>query len=167
MIETQRCLLDEIHESDYENVKELYLNTEVRKYLGGPRKEETIREVLNDMLRPNENCWYWIVREKQTKEFMGIVSLDPHHIGNDIEVSYQLLPGWWGAGYATEAVQEIINYAFDELKLSRVIAVTQLANIPSRNLLKRLHMELEQTYQRFGAEQGVYSIEVKKVNEIE
>lgn len=66
-----------------------------------------------------------------------------------------------GAGYATEAVQEMINYAFNELKLPKVIAVTQMANIPSLNLLKRLHMELVQTYQRFGAEQGIYSIEAK------
>nr|WP_235190013.1 GNAT family N-acetyltransferase [Bacillus gaemokensis] len=95
MIETKRCLLDKIHESDYKNIKELYVNKEVRKYLGGPRKEETIREVLNGMLNPNENCWYWIVRERQTKAFMGVVSLDPHHIGKDIEVSYQFLPEWW------------------------------------------------------------------------
>ncbi|HDR7325982.1 hypothetical protein BWGOE3_55050 [Bacillus mycoides] len=164
MIETKRCLLDKIHELDYENIKELYLNQKVRKYLGGPRKEETIEDILNDMLNPDENSWYWVVNSKQTNEFMGVVSLDPHHIGNDIEVSYQFLPQWWGSGYATEAVQEIIHYAFNELKLSKVIAVTQMANTPSRKLLERLHMKLVQTYHRFGSEQGVYSVEAKQTN---
>ncbi|MEH7463482.1 GNAT family N-acetyltransferase [Bacillus thuringiensis] len=164
MIEIKRCLLNKVHESDYKNIKELYMNQEVRKYLGGPRKEETIKEVLNDMLNPSTNCWYWAVREKQTNEFIGIVSLDPHHIGNDIEVSYQFLPQWWRNGYATEVVKVIINYAFSELKLTRVIAVTQMANTPSRKLLEKLHMKLVQTYHRFGAEQGVYSIEATPTN---
>ncbi|PFN27317.1 GNAT family N-acetyltransferase [Bacillus cereus] len=159
MLETKRCLVGAVHESDYESIKELYLNVEVRKYLGGPRKEETIRGVFNDMLSPEENCWYWIVREKKTKTFIGVVSLDPNDVHQEIEVSYQFLPMYWRVGYATEVAQEVIRYAFHELQLSKVIAVTQMANIPSRKLLERLRMKLIQTYYRFGAEQAVYSIE--------
>ncbi|MED0983888.1 GNAT family N-acetyltransferase [Bacillus paramycoides] len=159
MFETKRCLLDTVHESDYESIKELYLNAEVRKYLGGPRKAETIRGVFNEMLSPEENCWYWIVREKKTKTFVGVVSLDPNDVNQEIEVSYQFLPMFWRVGYATEVVQEVIGYAFHELQLSKVIAVTQTANIPSRKLLERLRMKVIQTYYRFGAEQAVYSIE--------
>ncbi|MGN4424205.1 GNAT family N-acetyltransferase [Bacillus cereus group sp. MYBK30-1] len=161
MFETKRCLLDTVHESDYESIKELYLNAEVRKYLGGPRKAETIRGVFNEMLYPEENCWYWIVREKKTKTFIGVVSLDPNDVNQEIEVSYQFLPMFWRVGYATEVVQEVIGYAFHELQLSKVIAVTQTANIPSRKLLERLRMKLIQTYYRFGAEQAVYSIEAR------
>ncbi|MFL0490192.1 MULTISPECIES: GNAT family N-acetyltransferase [Bacillus] len=159
MLETKRCLLDVVHESDYESIKELYLNVEVRKYLGGPRKEATLRDVVNDMLSPEESCWYWIVRDRKTKTFMGVVSLDPNDVNQDIEVSYQLLPMYWRVGYATEVVQEVLRYAFHELQLPKVIAVTQMANIPSRKLLERLRMKLIQKYYRFGAEQAVYSIE--------
>ncbi|MBE7102295.1 GNAT family N-acetyltransferase [Bacillus cereus] len=161
MLETKRCLLDTVHELDYENIRELYLNEEVRKYLGGPREEESIRDVLNDMLSPEENCWYWIVKEKKTKTFIGVVSLDPNDVKQEIEVSYQFLPMFWRVGYAAEVVQEVIRYAFHELQLSKVIAVTQTANIPSRKLLERLRMKLIQTYYRFGAEQAVYSIEAR------
>ncbi|WP_459499286.1 GNAT family N-acetyltransferase [Bacillus sp. C1] len=163
MLETKRCVLETVHESDYENIKALYLNIEVRKYLGGPRKVETIKAVLDDMLHPKENCWYWIVREKETKEFMGVVSLNPHHASQDIEVSYQFFSKFWGVGYAAEAVQELINYGFRELYLSRVIAVTQMANTPSRKLLDRLHMKLIQTHYEFGAEQAIYVIEAKSI----
>ncbi|MGH1283566.1 GNAT family N-acetyltransferase [Bacillus toyonensis] len=161
MLETKRCLLNTVHELDYENIKELYLNKEVRKYLGGTRKAEAIRGGFNDMLSPEENCWYWIVREKKTKIFIGVVSLDPNDVNQEIEVSYQFLPMFWRVGYATEVAQEVIRYAFHELQLSKVIAVTQMANIPSRKLLERLRMKLIQTYYRFGAEQAVYSIEAR------
>ncbi|QWH19472.1 N-acetyltransferase [Bacillus mycoides] len=161
MLETKRCLLDIVHESDYGNIKELYLNEEVRKYLGGPREEESIRGVLNDMLHLEENCWYWIVKEKKTKAFLGVVSLDPNDVNQDIEVSYQFLPIFWRVGYATEVVQEVLRYGFHELHLSKVIAVTQMANTPSRKLLERLRMKLIKTYHSFGAEQAVYSIEAR------
>lgn len=89
------------------------------------------------MLSPKENCWYWIVKEKETKVFMGVVSLDPHDSSQDIELSYQFLTMFWGYGYAKEFVQEVINYGFRELNLLKIIAITQMANTPFRKLLDR------------------------------
>ena len=63
-----------------------------------------------------------------------------------------------GKGYATEVVKELIGYAFEELRLAKVIAETQTANILSCKLLERVGMELEQKIQRFGAEQAIYAI---------
>ncbi|WP_413306207.1 GNAT family N-acetyltransferase [Bacillus sp. 1P10SD] len=90
--------------------------------------------------------------------FIGMVSLDPHHDGIYYEVSYQLLPNWWGVGYATEVVQVVINFALNELKQPKIIAETQIANIVSCRPLEKLGMKLEGTINRFGAEQAIYSI---------
>ena len=110
------------------------------------------------MLNPSDNSFYWVIREKQTDTFIGLVSLDPHQDGVYLEISYQLLPNWWGKGYATEVVQTIINYAFNELHLTKILAETQTANKISCMLLKKLGMDLERTIMRYGAEQGIYSI---------
>ncbi|MED4116972.1 GNAT family N-acetyltransferase [Priestia megaterium] len=161
MIETKRCLLNDIQRSDYKSVKELYTDQEVRQYLGGPRKEETLNRVLNNMLQPDKDCWNWAVRLKQTDQLIGILSLNPHDIINEIKVYYQFFPQWWGNGYAIETVQAIIDYAFNTLELLKIVAVTQVANTPSRRLLEKLDMSLIQTHHRFGTEQAVYSIELK------
>ena len=58
-----------------------------------------------------------MVKEKRTKDIIGLVTLKRHHDQEDMEISYQLLPRWWGTGYATEVIQVIIQYAFDRLKL--------------------------------------------------
>jgi len=163
LIDTKHCFLNNIQESDYKNITELYTNPKVRQYLGGPREEETLKEVLDDMLQPDKNCWNWAVRLKQTNQLIGIISLNPHDIMNDIEISYQFFPQWWGKGYATETVQAIIDYSLSTLELLKIIAVTQVANTPSRKLLERLDMKLIQTFYRFGAEQAVYSIENKLI----
>ncbi|WP_010651541.1 GNAT family N-acetyltransferase [Oceanobacillus massiliensis] len=164
MLRTSRCVLTEITQSDYEDVKELYLDNEVRRFLGGTREEGAIQGIMDEMLGSDKNIWYWIIREVHTREFIGLVSLDPHHIGNNMEVSYQFLPKWWGNGFATEAVSEIINFAFGRLDLPRVVAETQAVNVSSRKLLERLGMKLIDTYERFGAEQSLYSIESNKGN---
>lgn len=52
----------------------------------------------------------------------------------------------------------IINYALNELNLSRVVAETQTANTSSCRLLERVGMEIEKISIRFGAEQAIYSI---------
>ncbi|WP_368505143.1 GNAT family N-acetyltransferase [Alkalihalophilus sp. As8PL] len=158
MFETERCFVRTFQKSDYIDVKKLYVNEEVRKFLGGTRQENSIEVVLDEMLNSSPNSYYWVVREKHTDSFIGLVSIDPHHDGIYYEISYQFLPNWWGKGYATEVVQLLIRYGLNELKLSKVIAETQTANTSSCRLLERLGMELEQTINRFDAEQAIYSI---------
>ncbi|UNK21066.1 hypothetical protein MNQ98_14085 [Paenibacillus sp. N3/727] len=41
----------------------------------------------------------------------------------------------------------------------KLLAETQTANVSSCNLLERLGMKLERKVQRFGSEQGIFSIE--------
>ena len=158
MIETERCFIHSFQKSDSEDVKELYGNEEVRKYLGGVRDEDSMEVALQEVLQSNDGSHYWVVRKKDGNHFLGMVSLSPHHDGVYFEVSYQFLPKWWGVGYATEVVQAVLDYAFVEMKLSKVVAETQTANVDSCRLLERLGMSVEKTLERFGAEQALYSI---------
>ncbi len=47
------------------------------------------------------------------------------------------------------------------MNLTRVIAVTQTANMPSRGLLEKLGMKLLRKYERYRAEQTLYTIDKK------
>ncbi|WP_193224435.1 GNAT family N-acetyltransferase [Bacillus sp. B1-b2] len=42
-------------------------------------------------------------REKQTDSFIGLVSIDSYHEGRYLEISYQLLPSWWGKGFCNRS----------------------------------------------------------------
>ena len=54
----------------------------------------------------------WIIRNKANNNFLGYTSMDTHHDGEYMELSYMLLSECWGYGYATEVANEIIRYAF-------------------------------------------------------
>ena len=51
-----------------------------------------------------------------------------------------LLPDHWGLGYATEAAQATIDYAFEKVGLREVIAVTDLPNNASVATMHRRGM---------------------------
>ncbi|WEG15268.1 GNAT family N-acetyltransferase [Alkalihalophilus pseudofirmus] len=161
MLESKRCIIRAFQRSDIREIRKLYKSEEVRKYLGGVPQAQTIDASLKEMERPKSGSYYWIIREKQTDEFIGLASLDPHHDGVNIELSYQLLPRWWGRGYATEILQVIIPYALNDLNLSKIVTETQTANIASCRLLEKVGMKKEQILFRFGAEQAIYSLQKK------
>lgn len=164
MIETNRCRLFKLQDSDYDELKKLYTNHQVRKYLGGAIDDEILlRNKFEEILGNWSNTYvnYWVIRLIANNEFMGLVTLDNYHDGKNIEVSYQFLPEWWGSGYATEVLKTIIDYSFKKLGLLRLVAETQTANISSCRLLERVGMILESNLYRFNAKQSLYSIERK------
>lgn len=158
MLETGRCILTGLEKTDYEDIKKLYTDESVRKYLGGTVDEETFDSKFTVMCKHDPDALYWVIKSKPQNRFIGLISLDTHHDGVSKEVSYQILPMWWGCGYATEALRRIIEYAFTELGLPRIVAETQSENKASCRLLERVGMSLEQSVYRFGAEQSIYSI---------
>jgi ribosomal-protein-alanine N-acetyltransferase len=56
---------------------------------------------------------------------------------------YAISPTHQRKGYATEAAQALIDYAFKELKLKRVIATTTYDNHGSQRVMRKLGMRLE------------------------
>jgi [ribosomal protein S5]-alanine N-acetyltransferase len=90
-------------------------------------------------------------------EPIGFVSLDQHKDGEDIEVSYILLPEAQGRGLGRAAVASALNEAW-QVGLSRIIAETQSANRRSIHLLTSLGFTPERTLIRFGAEQTLFAI---------
>lgn len=119
---------------------------------------EIFNNNFKNMVFSEDNLIYWVVRLKDNNEFIGLVSLDQHHDDLNTEISYQFRKVWWGHGLSEEVIRMIIDYAFDELKLEKLVAETQSANNRSCNLPLKVGMGLEQIVTRFGAEQNIFSI---------
>lgn len=64
------------------------------------------------------------------------------------EIGYTFSRTYRGSGYASEAVSRLLDYAFEELGLHRVVAITDRRNEPSFRLLERLGMRREGSFVR-------------------
>jgi RimJ/RimL family protein N-acetyltransferase len=48
--------------------------------------------------------------------------------------------GLLGKGYATEAAQSVLDFAFRELKFEKIVSFTSLENLRSQMLMQKLGM---------------------------
>ncbi|MEI4920795.1 GNAT family N-acetyltransferase, partial [Klebsiella pneumoniae] len=61
----------------------------------------------------------------------------------EVELAFAFGRRYWGRGYAYEACQSMIRYAFDELKLARLVGGVKAQNTRSINLHRRLGYRIE------------------------
>jgi ribosomal-protein-alanine N-acetyltransferase len=157
-IQTFRCNLVPVAERDYANILSLYTNLKVRQYLGGKVKLDDFPQKFNELIH-DQSIFQWVAKLKGTGDFVGLFSLGKHHDGLDTELSYQLMENMQGKGLALEITKCLLNFAFTELGLKRLIAETQTANAPSIKLLEKIGMKFDHTLERFGAQQSIYVID--------
>ena len=89
---------------------------------------------------------FWAVELMASNEFIGFVGLHRQEVSSGIphtpfvEIGWRLSQSHWGKGYACEAAQQALKYAFEVLNCKQVYAFTTLNNRPSRCLMTKLGM---------------------------
>lgn len=90
----------------------------------------------------------WAVEENVSGDFIGFVGLQNLNsqlpIAPGVEIGWRLATQYWGLGYATEAAQTALEYGFNELQLSEVVATTTLSNQRSQAVMRRLAMRRDE-----------------------
>ena len=61
----------------------------------------------------------------------------------EIEIGYMFRKSAWGKGYATEACNRLLKFAFEETPLNEVVAVVDSQNTTSRNVVEKCGMAFE------------------------
>lgn len=86
---------------------------------------------------------------------VGDVLLKPNPRDDNAELAYFVGVPYWGRGYATEAVGEVVRYGFEELGLHRIHADHLGSNPASGRVMRKVGMSHEGTrpehYKKWGA----------------
>lgn len=101
-------------------------------------------------------------------EHIGAISIYINKDNAEGELGWIVSKNYWGNGFATEAAREVINFALQELKVSRFIAHCDGENICSYRVMEKLGMTLaDKTRGRRNKlsdedrEELMYSLEIK------
>ena len=62
----------------------------------------------------------WLMELKENRKVIGEIVLYDFQLDLQADIGYRLNKNYWGHGYATEAGQAIVNFAFETLKLERL-----------------------------------------------
>ena len=66
-----------------------------------------------------------------------------------INIGYNLLPPFWGNGFATEITKAIINWYLENSDIQRIEATVLEDNLASRRVLEKSNMQLEGVLRKF------------------
>lgn len=167
-VETDRLILREITENDVDGLFELDSDPEVHRYLGNNpvTNKEQIVEVIQ-MIRKQyiENgIGRWAIEDKSTSEFLGWTGLklvkEPLNGHVDFyDVGYRLIRKHWGKGIATESAIASLKFGFETLGAKQIYASAEVGNIGSNNVLKKIGMQLLETFDYEERAQNWYFLE--------
>jgi ribosomal-protein-alanine N-acetyltransferase len=149
VIKTPRLTLVKVQPDDFDDFFRLQTEPRAREFLGGPADLSKIKNKFEEILAPKGTAKYWAVKRAGGK-LLGLVSITDHHDQQDLELSYQFLPEFWGQGFAFEALSAVLTHAREDLKHVFLIAETQQKNLRSTRLLEKLGMRPIRVIQRFG-----------------
>ncbi|HLO77461.1 MAG TPA: GNAT family N-acetyltransferase [Magnetospirillum sp.] len=86
----------------------------------------------------------WALEIPGVAPFAGFVGLNQPAValpfGPCVEIAWRLDSAVWGRGYATEAAQAVLDYAFEVLALPEVVSFTAVVNARSQAVMRRLEM---------------------------
>lgn len=142
ILETNRLILKVWRLSDANALFKILNDPEIVRFIGdgNPFSFEKTVEFLNwaENYQRRNGFSRWKVVEKSSGEIIGSCGFARPHGTVEIELGYLFAKQYWGQGYATEITKATLQYGFEKLKFSEIIAMTDLQNPASQKVLEKI-----------------------------
>ena len=165
-LETERLILRNWREDDFEAYASLCADPQVMRYLGGKTLDRTEAWRHMAMMIGHwqlRGYGLWAVEEKATGQFAGRIGFLNPEGWPGFELGWTLKREFWGKGYATEGARRALEYAFKELDKQHVISLIHQENLSSMRVAERLGETLEGTATIMGVDVLVYGVDRSSV----
>ena len=145
MIETRRLILRPWRDEDVAELMRVTNTPEVMEYFGGVREEAEFRAAHGRMQASlaDEGFCFWLIERKADGAALGICGLKRGSVApilGEIEIGWRLRRDAWGQGYAREAAEASLAWAWANLACQNIFAITVPGNERSWRLMERLGM---------------------------
>ena len=148
VIDAPRVRLRAIEVSDLDQVFAIFSDPKVMRYWSTPplKTMDEAMELLREIQDSNQKgtILKWGVCLKPTDKLIGTVTLFHLDLAQGrAEIGYAQAQQYWGNGYNHEALQALLSYAFEEMKLRRLEADVDPRNTASIKTVERLGFQRE------------------------
>jgi len=151
VLKTKRLVLRAVNDHDAAVIFRLHHDERVQEFRGEPvfeKEEEAMKRIFYwRKLFANGNGIRWGIEMKATNKLIGTIgfkSISHQHLRADI--GYELDPDWWNRGIMTEAIETVLNFGFEEMKLHSVEANITPGHIASQRVLEKSGFRNEAHY---------------------
>jgi [ribosomal protein S5]-alanine N-acetyltransferase len=151
-VRTARLILREFVLADFAAVHAYSSDPRVTRYMFfGPRDEdgtvEYLEELLASQLETPRTRFELAVQETASGRVIGACDLSLIE-ANVVDLGYMLGVENWGKGFATEISLALIDAAFSDLRVERVISTVDVNNKASIRVLEKIGMRWEAVYRK-------------------
>ena len=163
-LETERLILRPMLQTDFEALHLIFTDANVMAAFNHPlfTGEQMQRWLQRNLDHQNEFGYgLFSVILKKTGELIGDCGLEQMEDQDAAELGYDLRSDFWNRGYATEAAIAGRDYAFDVLRLPRLISLIRVGNLASKRVAEKVGMTLVEEFTRYGIQYWKYSLENK------
>jgi RimJ/RimL family protein N-acetyltransferase len=131
-----------------------------------PTTQERIKQIIEDQLHWWRDYSYglWLLVLPTTEKVAGWCGLRPQDSPSEPELLFGLAENERRRGFATEAVQAVLAYAFSLPTIQSVWAATNTNNWASEAVMKRAGMSYETQKELDGVLSVIYRIRVQSRN---
>lgn len=144
-LETNRLLLRQLQERDFESYAGYYADEETARFVGGRSDRQHAWRRMASLIGhwALRGYGFWAVEEKETGRFAGCVGLWFPEGWPELELGYWLMRDMQGKGYATEAALKSREYAYDVVGAETLVSYIHPDNEASKRVAERLGAHFE------------------------
>jgi RimJ/RimL family protein N-acetyltransferase len=138
VFETERLIVRPYTMDDLHHFFRLNGDKDVMRYIRPAQTLEQTKEFLEKIIAdyeklPGKGRWAMFLKDGQ--RFVGSFAIIPIEHSDRLQLGYALVKKDWGKGYASESVKSGIQYAFEQLGLTEIAAITFPENVSSQKVL--------------------------------
>lgn len=143
LYQSSRIIIRQFLPQEKQTFLNLFKDDQVTQYLPAITAERYM-EMFSELLDNYEkgNLSRWAIFDAENNNFIGIcvARIFMYNI-DQLEIGYVLSQEYWGKGIATEVCKAITQYCFTNTDKDEVVAITDLNNSGSQNVLQKAGFE--------------------------
>ncbi|MCP4179671.1 MAG: GNAT family N-acetyltransferase [bacterium] len=125
MIEGKTIKLREYSKDDYEHMKEMLNDRELRELMSDtiiyPYRLNEHEKYIETFSGNSEGIFKFAIELKESKSYIGSCGIDEMDQKNRVgEIGISIKKELWGKGYGTEAFKLLIDFCFEEVNLNKI-----------------------------------------------
>lgn len=145
-LETERLLLRQWTQTDFDVYAAYYENEETARFVGGQMTRDRAWRHMAAIVGHwvLKGFGLWAVEEKSSGKLVGCIGLWEPEGWPELEVGYWLVKEAHGKGYATEAAIKARDHAYEVLGAKTLVSYIDPDNEPSKRVAEKMGATLEE-----------------------
>lgn len=149
-LETKRLLLREMTPNDFDALYTIFSDAETMQHYPAPFDAEKVHAWIqrNQNRYREDGFGLWAVVLRETGEVIGDCGITMQNIhGKQLpEIGYHIRKDLWRNGYASEAAEACMAYAFETLRLPAIYSYMKYTNTASYGVALKNGMQFVEEY---------------------